>query len=224
MLRREPAEAAVYPTQATHVDVEVELQWRGDGGGPEPQFAAGGPAVGYEADSRSPRRPLLRDGFVDGDIPRETPAYTREGFYVESPPQRRRDMNFTGVRTVRRRQPDRLAARRVWGFLVPEGVEPDHRRQLDLWRDFAVQELRGACTSGTGGGLRRLATEVPDGAGPTLCWGDCRLGNVFWDGATPTCLTDFEGATIAPAEFDLGWFLMFDRWIHESCGNPRLGR
>ncbi|MBT5905460.1 MAG: phosphotransferase, partial [Acidimicrobiaceae bacterium] len=63
---------------------------------------------------------------------------------------------------------------------------------------------------------------VPPDAPPALCWGDCRLGNIFWDGARPACTTDFEGATIAPAEFDLGWFLSFDRWIHEACGNPRL--
>ena len=221
VLRREPAEAAVYPIQAPHVDVEVELQWRVMEAVRSHSSLPVAPAVGYEADPAVLGVPFFVTGFVDGDIPRETPAYTAEGFYVESPPQRRRDMNLTGVRTV-------AAVNRIdWraaglGFLVPEGVEPDHRRQLALWRNFAVQELRGRAHPALEEAWRRLAVEVPDGAGPALCWGDCRLGNVFWDGATPTCLTDFEGATIAPAEFDLGWFLMFDRWIHESCGNPRL--
>ena len=57
-------------------------------------------------------------------------------------------------------------------------------------------------------------------AGPLL--GRLSAGEHLLGWSTPVCTTDFEGATIAPAEFDLGWFLSFDRLIHEACGNPRL--
>ena len=124
VLRREPAEAAVYPIQAPHVDVEVELQWRVMEAVRSHSSLPVAPAVGYEADPAVLGVPFFVTGFVDGDIPRETPAYTAEGFYVESPPQRRRDMNLTGVRTVAAvNRIDWRAAR--LGFLVPEGVEDD---------------------------------------------------------------------------------------------------
>ncbi len=54
-----------------------------------------------------------------------------------------------------------------------------------------------------------------------LCWGDPRLGNIIFRDDRAACLTDFEAASIAPAEVDLGWWLMFDRWCHESYGAPR---
>ena len=201
--------------------VEVDLQWRVMEAIRSHTSLPVAPPVGYESDPAVIGAPFFVTGFVEGDVPRETPAYTAEGFYVESTAQRRRDMNIAGIRTV-------AAVNRIdWraaglGFLVPDGVEPDLRRQLDIWREFAGRELRGRPHPVMEEAWLRLAADVPDGAEPALCWGDCRLGNIFWDGATPACLTDFEGATIVPAEFDLGWFLMFDRWIHEACGNRRL--
>ncbi len=50
VLRREPAEAAVYPIQAPHVDVEVELQWRVMEAVRSHSSLPVAPAVGYEAD------------------------------------------------------------------------------------------------------------------------------------------------------------------------------
>jgi aminoglycoside phosphotransferase (APT) family kinase protein len=32
---------------------------------------------------------------------------------------------------------------------------------------------------------------------------------------------DFEGASIAPPELDLGWWLFFDRTMHEGAGTER---
>ena len=130
-------------------------------------------------------------------------------------------MNLVGARTV-------AAGNRMdWraaglDFLVPGGAVPDNHRQLGLWRSWSDGQLRGRAHPVLEEAWSLLAATVRPGDEPVVCWGDCRLGNVFWDGAQPVCLTDFEGATIAPAGFDLGWFLMFDRWIHEACGNPRL--
>ncbi|MED5220073.1 MAG: phosphotransferase family protein [Actinomycetota bacterium] len=221
VLRREPPEAAIYPAQSPTVTVEVELQWRVLWALAEHSDLPVAPAVGYEADPSVLGGPFFVTGFVDGEVPRETPAYVVEGFFAEASPQRRRDMCLTAVRTV-------AAVNRVdWRAaglddLVPAEERPEHVRQLDLWRAFAEQELRGRPHPTLWEAFDRLVDGIPDPGEPALCWGDCRLGNMFWDGTTPTCLTDFEGATIAPAEFDLGWFLSFDRWIHEGCGNPRL--
>jgi aminoglycoside phosphotransferase (APT) family kinase protein len=44
---------------------------------------------------------------------------------------------------------------------------------------------------------------------------------MIWRDFRCVCVTDFEAASIAPAEVDLGWWLMFDRWSHESAGVAR---
>ena len=53
-------------------------------------------------------------------------------------------------------------------------------------------------------------------------WGDSRLGNIIYAGDQVACITDFENAAIAPAEIDLGWWLMFDRTQHEVVATQRL--
>ena len=221
VVRREPPEAAIYPAQSPTTTVEVELQWRVLRGLEDHSEVPVAPSVGFEPDGKVLGGPFFVTGFVAGDIPREDPAYVVEGFYAEATPQRRRAMNEAAAQTIATvNRVDWMAA--GLGHLVPEGCEPTNLRQLDLWEEFASGELRGRPHPILAEGWRRLRAEVPPDAAAALCWGDCRLGNIFWDGATPVCTTDFEGATIAPAEFDLGWFLSFDRWIHEACGNPRL--
>lgn len=50
----------------------------------------------------------------------------------------------------------------------------------------------------------------PDETSPdALNWGDARIGNLLYEGTRPTAVLDWEMATIAPPEVDLGWFLYF---------------
>ena len=68
-----------------------------------------------------------------------------------------------------------------------------------------------------------LHRERPAASEPGLCWGDPRPGNIIWRDVQPVCATDFEAASIAPPELDVGWWLMFDRTMHEGAGGERLG-
>ena len=67
-----------------------------------------------------------------------------------------------------------------------------------------------------------LGAHVPEDGAVGLCWGDARPGNIIWRDFACVCVTDFEAACIAGPEHDLGWWLMFDRWVHETYGVPRL--
>ena len=49
-------------------------------------------------------------------------------------------------------------------------------------------------------------------------------GNIIWRDAAPICTTDYEAASIAPPELDVGWWLMFDRTMHEWAGIERARR
>ena len=71
-------------------------------------------------------------------------------------------------------------------------------------------------------GVRWLRAQLPGGLDNRFSWGDSRLGNILFDGTRCAAITDFENAAVAPAEFDLGWWLMFDRTQHECVGIERL--
>jgi aminoglycoside phosphotransferase (APT) family kinase protein len=65
-----------------------------------------------------------------------------------------------------------------------------------------------------------LASHWPEAAdaGPaTLCWGDARIGNILYQGFTPAAVLDWEMATLAPPELDLGWTIFMHRFFQDIC-------
>lgn len=75
-------------------------------------------------------------------------------------------------------------------------------------------------------GLRRLRDERPVQLSPDLLsWGDARIGNILYRDFTPAAALDWEGAALAPPEFDVAWFIFFHRMYQdmaESFGKPGL--
>lgn len=63
-----------------------------------------------------------------------------------------------------------------------------------------------------------------------LCWGDSRIGNILFDGPRAAAVLDWESATLAPRELDLGWFIFFHRMFQDVAemfqmpGLPHLFR
>lgn len=221
VLRREMPEPSVYPSQAPSLDVEVEIQWRTM----QALARAGGvplaPLVGYERDPAVLGAPFFVMGFVAGQVPREHPIYTREGFFVDLAPEERRRMLEDGLRVLARIHAiDWQQA--GFGWLVPPGGVPGTAAQLALWEHFARRELAGRHHPVFEEGLAWLQRGVPKDARLGVSWGDARPGNMIWSDARCACVTDFENVAIGPPELDLGWWLMFDRWSHESFGAPRL--
>lgn len=72
--------------------------------------------------------------------------------------------------------------------------------------------------------LAILAQRLPPTGDLVLNWGDSRIGNVVFDSETHTvaALLDWEMATIASPEMDLGWFLFFARYYTEGIGVEKL--
>jgi aminoglycoside phosphotransferase (APT) family kinase protein len=60
---------------------------------------------------------------------------------------------------------------------------------------------------------------------PVLCWGDARLGNVVYRDFAPVALLDWEQATLAPREVDLGSLIFVHRFLDDrarAAGLPGL--
>ncbi len=153
-------------------------------------------------------------------VPPVDPPYPAAGFFAEATPEQRHTMVANGVRTMADvHAVDWRAVGLDW--LVPAGVEPTLGRQRDLWAAYAERELRGRVHPDMDKALEILRRDLPEPSAPTLCWGDPRLGNIIWQDFACASVTDWEAAAIAPAELDLGWWLMFDRSCHEAAGLDR---
>lgn len=224
VLRVDSSGAQPYPEQSAGLGTGVGLQYA------VMQALRPGlpvaPVLGVEHDTAVVGAPFMVMDFVDGVVPKETPPYTVEGFYLDADPGLRTAMITHGLQA--------LAAvhavpwrERDLAVLDVASEPPGSARQLELWDAHLRNGLRGRTADIFDAALARLRAELPpqpSAADVVLLWGDARLGNMIWDPAQgiPRALTDFEGAALGERELDLGWWLMADRWMHEGSGVGRL--
>ncbi len=221
VLRIETPDPAVYPQQAPGLDVEIEIQVRVMEVLAAASAVPVAPLVGYEPDPGVLGAPFFVMRFIEGEVPIENPIYTQSGFFVDASPDLRAQMIDDGLRTLANvHAVDWQATHLEW--LVAPGTTPGLDTQLDLWEAYADRELDGRVHPRLAEAFTGLRAERPTASPVTLSWGDPRPGNIIWRDGRCVCATDFEAAAIAPPEVDLGWWLMFDRWSHESMGAERL--
>lgn len=221
VLRIENPEPAIYPQQAPGLDVEIDIQYRAMQG----LIATGrvplAPLIGYEADPSVLGQPFFAMDFVKGDVMTESPPYTESGFFFEASPDLRRRIVASGLALLARFHTiDWRAAGFDW--LAHPAEPPTLERQIDLWESYMRRELGDRVHEAFDRGVAWLRKNLPKGLAPALSWGDSRPGNMLFEGDRVMCITDFENIAIAPREIDLGWWLLFDRTMHESIGRSRL--
>lgn len=221
VVRVETPEPAVYPAQSDREMPEIEIQFRVMDSLARCTSVPVAPLIGYEPDDAVLGRPFFVMGHVDGVVPIESPPYTVEGFFTGLSPDERTSMIDAGLARladVHRVDVDTLDL----DWLVPANTVADSQRLVDLWSTFGETELRGREHPLLERGWQLIRAELPEDSSIGLCWGDPRPGNIIWRDTDAACLTDFEAACIGPPEFDLGWWLMFDRTMHELAGVDRL--
>jgi aminoglycoside phosphotransferase (APT) family kinase protein len=221
VLRAETPDPAVYPAQVEDIDVEIEIQHRLMSALATHTDIPVAPIVGSDLTDEAIGTPFFVMEFVDGVVPSVDPPYPAAGFFADAAPADRARMVANGVQVMADvHAVDWDAAGLDW--LVPAGAAPTLARQLDLWEAYARHELRDRVHPDMETALDLLRRHLDEPSEPTLCWGDPRLGNIIWKDFGPVSVTDWEAAAIAPAELDLGWWLMFDRSCHEVGGFDRL--
>lgn len=220
VLRGETPDPAVYPAQVDDIDVEIEIQHRIMSTLAASTGIPVAPIIGADLTDEAIGTPFFVMAFVDGVVPPVDPPYPAAGFFAEATPEQRHTMVANGLQVMADvHAVDWRGVGLDW--LAPAGVEPTLRRQLDLWSAYAERELRGRVHPDMERALAILRADLPEPSAPTLCWGDPRLGNIIWQDFACASVTDWEAAAIAPAELDLGWWLMFDRSCHEAAGIDR---
>jgi aminoglycoside phosphotransferase (APT) family kinase protein len=215
VLRLETADPAVYPQQSSEELPEIEIQYRVMDAVLRHSPVPIAPLIGFESDATVIGTPFFAMGCVDGDVPRESPPYTTEGFFRKSTPNERRSMIMSGIETLA--DVHRIDWRAAGlGWLEHDGITPGTPTQLGRWSAFATTELRGRAHPLLEDAFEWLGRSLTADSDIVLCWGDPRPGNIIYANAAPACVTDFEAACIGSPMMDLSWWLMFDRTMHEQ--------
>ncbi|QDQ99407.1 phosphotransferase family protein [Tomitella fengzijianii] len=169
-------------------------------------------------------RPFLVMDRAEGAAPADNPPYVFGGPLVDATPAQRDRVQrasvalLTGVHATP--PPDALRADGPAG----SGLA----RLVDDTADYYEWTVAdgGVRVPILEDGLRRLRDERPaQASSDVLTWGDARIGNILYRDFAPTAALDWEGAALAPPEFDVAWFVFFHRMYQdmaESFGKPGL--
>jgi aminoglycoside phosphotransferase (APT) family kinase protein len=196
VLRLPPAGDALFPTY----DLAQQARVMGllDGVVPVPRVRA---MVGDPAFLGAP---FILMQYVEGRLPADNPSYLAEGWLKDSTAGEQRLVH------------DRFAecCARVHACDADRFSEADLRvglaAEIEWWSEYLRWASEGTPPPTLVDALTWCrANEPADRPPPSLCWGDVRLPNViFGDDLEPAAMLDWEMASIAPAELDVGWFLV----------------
>lgn len=212
VIRVEPSGHTVFPATAFDLQVQVMQALHAEGSVPVPEV------LWFEEDTG-----VLGDRFVamrrvEGQVPPDTPSYHVDGWFPALPEAQRR--------RVWECAHDTMAAihRLDWVALGLEAIAPrTPAEQLALDREYLEFATDGEGYPLVEEALDHLEATAPHAAGPALCWGDSRIGNMIFaaDGSVAAVL-DWEMVTAGDPVQDVAWNLVLDRHHHEAYGVPRL--
>jgi len=181
--------------------------------------------VGIERDAAVLGSPFYLMRRVRGRTPSDVPSWHKRGWTVDLSVAERERLCDNGLRALvdvhRVDDPDTL--RFLRGDADP--TRTALQRYLDKlsgWYDWCRADLVvGADTLAEA--LRVILAAAPDTDAETVVWGDARVGNMcFGDDLSVVALFDWETAGTGPPDIDLGWWLMFERFLCEALGFTRL--
>jgi aminoglycoside phosphotransferase (APT) family kinase protein len=162
---------------------------------------------------------------VRGRTPSDVPSWHKRGWTVDLSAAERGLLCDNGLRALvqlhRVDDPDTLRFLRG----DADSSRSALHRYLDKlagWYDWCRADLViGADTLAEA--LRVILDSAPDTDAESVVWGDARVGNMcFGDDLSVVALFDWETAGTGPPDIDLGWWLMFERFLCEALGFARL--
>ncbi|GAA3195060.1 phosphotransferase family protein [Nonomuraea roseoviolacea] len=211
----------VFPHYDLGAQFEVMRLARERAGVPAPR------ALWFEPDPGALGTPFFVMEREDGDVPPDVMPYTFEGWLLDAPPGRRRELQDASVGLLAALHDTPFTRDELSILLRPDpGRGGGLRAHVDAQRayygwahgDHPIPLLERA--------FDWLEAHWPDDPGPdVLTWGDARIGNVMYQDFRPVAVLDWEMAAVGPRELDLAWMIFLHRFFQdltEAMGLPGL--
>lgn len=190
------------------------------------------PLVGIEEDAGVIGSPFLVMEAVEGRAPIDNPPYVFGGWLHDATPEERAQVEsgtLEVMAAVHGLNEPRLVLPRLAALAGDDALRAhvESQRAYYAWT-HRLDGVRVPLLERTFDWLEAHWPEEPGEA--VLCWGDARPGNILFDGFTPAAVLDWEMATLAPRELDVGWHVFIHRFfqdiaaVFELPGLPDLGR
>ena len=176
----------------------------------------------FEEDPQYLGVPFFTMDHVEGEVPADNPTYTLGGWVVEATPEQQSKMWWSGIDALASvHQVDWAAAGLDW-LSDPSRGRPGIEQQMSYYRDFFDSVSQDTPIPTLDATWDWLVAHQPEEKGAlVLSWGDSRIGNIIWDDFRAAAVVDWEMASLAQPELDLGWWLYFDRQFSEAFDVPR---
>jgi aminoglycoside phosphotransferase (APT) family kinase protein len=178
----------------------------------------------YEEDPEVLGAPFIVVDRAYGEVPSDDPPYTAAGWVMELAPARRGALYDELIEVVGQVQAVDWRAERldeILGQPTPDELGIGHQlARAEAYYDWARD---GQITSPTiDAALPWLHENAPGAEDLVLNWGDPRIGNIIYDrdDLSVQAVLNWELATIASPEQELGWLLLFPRVYSEGIGVP----
>lgn len=178
--------------------------------------------VGVETNPDVLGTPFLVMQCVEGRTPSDTPPFPVTGWVLDLPPAQQTLMHENALAALaelhgadwRRLGLDVLAR--------PELGSDPLEQVLTYWQRAFEWGTEGQTNPVIEGAFDWVNTNRPNDIEPVvLSWGDSRIGNmIFAPDLSVAAVLDFDLATLASPELDLGWWLFVNRHHSEGFGVP----
>jgi aminoglycoside phosphotransferase (APT) family kinase protein len=175
----------------------------------------------YEADDAFLGQPFFVMRRMHGNVPVSLPVYNQVGFLFDASPEQRRTAWLSAMTQLTAIH--RVPVAEVTFVDQPERGATGITQQLSYWREFCEWSLGEQAPAPLREAYDVLEKSAPSGHTDGLSWGDARIGNMMFGSDFEVLgVMDWEQASLAGGEADLGWWLMFDDIHSTEGGLPRL--
>jgi aminoglycoside phosphotransferase (APT) family kinase protein len=158
---------------------------------------------------------------VEGQVPPDSPPYTAAGWLFDASPADQARLHRRALEVLASLH--RLDWEDGFEFLQRHDLgPPGMASQLAAGRAYLVWAAEGGSLPLHEAALAWLEANRPEEPPIGLNWGDARIGNMMFREFEPVAVFDWEMATLGPAEVDLAWWLVLERYSAEGNGQPPL--
>jgi len=176
----------------------------------------------YEEDLQYFGVPFFSMDHVEGLVPSDNIPYTMEGWVMEASPEQQERMWWSGHRRARRGAPHRLAGHPARVAQHPGRGSRGSSSSCPTTATSSTGPTKGEKVPVIESTWQWLVEHKPAEDGDVvISWGDSRIGNIIWDDFQAAAVVDWEMASLAQPELDLGCGSTSTGKFSEGLGVPR---